>query len=95
MAKPKQIEIPIEGKGVSPVKDRKLDKLGDEFIENRDTKARLAGELAGIESKIIDRMTELEIKSYKFSDQLVSIKTGKHHITIKTIKIGVEDSGDE
>lgn len=40
MARPKAQDLPgVEGEGVSPKKDKALEKLGDEFIEIRDQKA--------------------------------------------------------
>ena len=76
----------MEGEGVAPIKDKKLEKLAEDFIENRDTKAKLAEELTGVETKIFDRMTELKITQFRFADQIVTIKPGKNHIKIKTVK---------
>lgn len=81
------------GKGVGVVKDKKLTKLGDEFIEKRDQKAQLATELTALETKIKDRMAELGISIYRFGDQQMEITLGKSHVKVKTIK--VEDTSDD
>jgi hypothetical protein len=89
MAKaPKQEEMPIEGPGVAPVKDRKLDNLCDSLLEDRDSKAALAEKMTATEAKILDRMAELLITVHRFGDQLATIKVGKNHVKIKTIKTG-------
>ena len=87
-SKPKteQIEIPMEGPGVAPVKDRKLDKLCDEFIELRDSRAQMAEDLGATEVKILDRMNELQITVHRFGDQIAKIQPGKTHVKIKTVK---------
>jgi hypothetical protein len=96
MAKrPKQEEIPLEGKGVAPVTDKKLTKLGEDFIDKRDAKATLAEELTGLETKIKDRMAEIGVEVYRFGDQEMRIKLGKAHIKVKTIKNeGAEEQFD-
>lgn len=91
MARPKQEEMPIEGAGVAPVKDKKLDGLCDDFIDTRDKKAALAEELTGIETKILDRMSELGVAVHRFSDQIATIKIGKKKIKIKTVKADTDD----
>lgn len=97
MAKrPTQEEIPMEGAGVAPVKDKKLDTLCDKFIELRDSKAATATQIGETEGKILERMDELKITVHKFSDQIASIKTGKNHVKIKTVKVdGDEDGGGD
>lgn len=85
----------MEGAGVAPLKDKKLDGLCDQFIDIRDQKAELAEGLTAAETKILDRMNELGITVHRFSDQIATIKTGKNHIKIKTIKgEGGADNGD-
>lgn len=90
--KPKQEEIPMEGPGIAPVKDKKLDALCDSFIDTRDSKAKLAEELGETEAKILDRMGELGIKVHKFGDQIATIKEGKNHVKIRTVK--AESNGE-
>lgn len=82
----------MEGAGVAPVKDKKLDALCDQFIELRDQKSELAEGLTAVETKILDRMNELGITVHRFSDQIASIKAGKNHVKIKTVKA---DSGGD
>ena len=84
--RPAQEEIPMEGKGVAPVTDKKLTKLGEDFIDKRDSKATLAEEMTGLETKIKDRMAEVGIEVYRFGDQEMRIKLGKAHVKVKTVK---------
>ena len=86
MAKPEQEEIPMEGKGVASVKDKKLNTLADDFIDKRDEKAKLAEDMTAIESKIIDRMKEIDCTLYRYADREVRIEPGKNHVKIKTVK---------
>lgn len=100
MPRAKATDLPgIEGPGVSVPKYKDLDRLGDEFIEVRDEKAKLAEKLGKIEDKIIDAMIDHGLTRYKFADQEAILKPGKQHIKIKTIKaeVGASDamSGEE
>lgn len=56
----------MTGEGVALPKDRALDKLGDEFTDIRDKKAKLAEELGEIEMKIVERMNEKGVTRYVF-----------------------------
>lgn len=78
--------MPIEGPGISPVKYKDIDRLGDKFIDVRDKKAELATELGKIEERIAEKMTEHGITKYRFADQEVILKPGKTHVKIKTVK---------
>jgi hypothetical protein len=92
--RPTAQELPgVEGPGVGRVKDKILDRLSDEFIEIRDDKAALAGKLSKVEAKIADRMVELGITKYAFSDQMVEVKQGKVRIKIKTVKAESVENG--
>lgn len=95
MAKKQPDLAGIEGPGVAPVQDKKLEKLGDEFCEIRDAKSALAEKLTAVETKIIDRMHELQITRFRFSDQEAVIKGGKLKVKIKTVKAGDKDGKDE
>ena len=95
MARPKNQELPgMVGPGVEKFTDKKLDKLGDEFVDLRDQKAKLAEEMTAVEAKILDRMTECDIINYRFSDQLMFVKPGKNHVKIKTVKVGDDDEAE-
>ena len=89
----KAVDLPgMKGPGVEQVSDKKLDKLGDDFISIRDDKAKLAEELTAIEAKALERMAELGITRYRFSDQEMVLTPGKSHVKIKTVKAeGVEE----
>jgi len=89
----KAVDLPgMNGPGVEQVSDKKLDKLGDDFISIRDDKAKLAEELTAIEAKALERMAELGITRYRFSDQEMVLTPGKSHVKIKTVKAeGVEE----
>ncbi len=93
MAKAKQSEMPIEGPGVSVMKDKKLDSLCDKFIDLRDSKAKLAEKIGETEVQILDRMGELKITKHRFADQLAEIKIGKDHVKIRTVT--ADDGSDD
>ena len=64
-ARPKQDDLSgIEGPGVSPIKIKELDRLGDRFIENRDAKADLAKKLTKLEGQMAEIMEENGIARY-------------------------------
>lgn len=98
MARPKQDDLPsIEGEGVAPVKDKKLNSLCDKFIDIRDSKALMAEELTAVEKNILERMDELKITVHRFGDQIAQIKPGKSHVKIKTVQTATsaEDADNE
>lgn len=92
--RPKQTELQVEGPGVSPVKYKDLDKLGDEFIEIRDKKAELAEEMTATTAAIVKAMHEHEIDIYRFGDQEIEIVSGKEKIKIKTVTAEGADGQD-
>lgn len=96
MPRPKPLDLPgVEGPGVSLPVDKALDKLGDEFIETRDKKAKLASKLGDLEKKIIEHMNEKGLKSYRFGDQEMEVKETKLHVKVKTVKVdGVDPDED-
>ena len=83
----------MEGPGVGQPKFKDLDKLADQFVDVRDEKAALATKLGKIESQIVDKMIEKGIRTYRFSDQEVTIKPGTTHIKIKTVKVDTASNG--
>ena len=88
MARPKQEEISgLTGPGVEVPRIKKLDQLGDKFIEIRDEKAELAEKLGDTEKSMIEVMVENGISKYRFGDQEITIKPGKNHVKIKTVKV--------
>src|ERR1700690_3227631 len=87
MARAKQTEIPLKGKGVAATTDKKLIALGDQFIDRRDKRATTTTEMGNVEKDILKRMTVLGIQQFRFGDQLAVLSTGKQHIKIKTIKV--------
>jgi hypothetical protein len=89
--RPKQTDMPLKGEGVETVTDKQLIQLGDEFIDVRDNKAVLATKLKETETKILDRMDILGIKEFRFSDQIVTSKTGARHVKVKTVKVECEE----
>lgn len=92
MARPKQNEMPLKGEGVEVTTDKKLIQLADQFVELRDKKADLATSITATEVKILDRMVELKIASFRFADQLVLLTTGKNHVKIKTVQVESDDA---
>ena len=83
----------MEGPGVGQPKYKDLDKLADQYVDVRDEKAALATKLGKIEGQIVDKMIEKGIRTYRFSDQEVTIKPGTTHIKIKTVKVDTASNG--
>jgi hypothetical protein len=93
--RPTQNEIDLgSAPGVSVPKDKKLDKLGSEFIDVRDQKAALAETITALETKIFDRMDELDLKEYRFADQVLTIKNGSRKVKVKTVKVESDNESE-
>lgn len=89
-----QTEMPIEGPGVSAVKDNKLHSLGRKFKDLRDARSETTEKITETEIAIKNRMRELGIRLYRLDDQIMEIKPGKAHVKIKTVKNdGADDEG--
>ena len=86
MPRAKQEEMPIEGPGVSVPRYRDIDRLADEFHELLTERAEISEKIGTVEKKILEKMVEKGLTSYKYRDQQVVFKVGKNHIKIKTIK---------
>ena len=94
--RPKVQDLPgVDGPGVGQKKDKKLEELGDKFIDVRDEKAELATELTKLEALILDRMTVLGMDEFRFGDQIMVQKKGKTHVKIKTVKVDADAEGGE
>jgi len=95
MAKEKkatQAEIPIEGKGVAPVKIPKIDKLARAYVEARDERiAALTTEIAA-KGKLMEALhfhaeqitTPDGSLMYHFDDQVITVESGKEKLKITT-----------
>jgi hypothetical protein len=92
--KPRQEEIPLEGKGVAQVRIPKLDKLAATYIEDRDRRlAALVDEVSG-KGKLIEAMhfhkAQLEQPDgslvYRYDDLLIRLETGKEKLSIKAFE---------
>ena len=81
----------MEGEGVAPKKIPKLEKLSDDFIDKRDSKALLAEEMTGIETQMLALMAEHGITRYRFGDQELILQPGKNHVKAKTVKVEGEE----
>lgn len=94
--RPKQDDLGMSGPGVEVPRIKKLDALGDKFIEIRDAKADLATKLKDTEKKMAEVMAENNLTVYKWSDQIMTIKVGATHIKVKTVRAeGVETEESE
>ncbi len=83
-----------EQPGVGVVKDKRLNSLADSFCDDRDAKAELATKMTATEAKIIERMQELGVTIFRYSDREVRLKAGKNHVKVKTVKVDGEGEGD-
>lgn len=93
--KPKQEDFEISGPGVAAARHKDLDRLGDQLSDLREKKSELAEQITGVESRALERMTELGLSSYRFRDREMSVKPGNAHVKIKEVKVGNGNGADE
>src|SRR5262245_4460382 len=91
-AKAKQEEIPMEGPGVAPVKIKAIDKIAEEYIEERDKRlAALAAEVTA-KTQLIEALhfhsDQLQQPDgslqYRFDDQVITLIPGKEKLKVST-----------
>lgn len=94
---PKIQELPgVEGPGVSPLKIKELDRLGDKMNDLLEERSKLSGNVTKLEGQMAEIMQERGITKYHWSDKVMEIKTGKIHIKVKTVRAeGVESDDSE
>ncbi len=80
--------MPFTGPGIAPEKHPDLDKLGDKLSDLREDKSKLAEEITAVEKRALDRMTELQLTTYRFRDMEMSVKPGNPHVKIKSVQVG-------
>lgn len=96
MARSKTEDLPaMDGPGVGKIKDKRLESLADEHVDVKSRKAELASELTAIDGKIIDRMIEIGVKVFTYSDKRVKIVEGKDKVSVVTVETGDDDDKDE
>ena len=90
MAKAQQDEIPMEGKGVAPIKLPKIDKLARAYVEARDDRIqKLTTEIAA-KGKLLEALhfhrDQLEtpdgVIMYHYDDQVLTVEPGKEKLKI-------------
>jgi len=86
--KPKveQTEIPMEGRGVAQVKDRKLDALAEQFEELTDSEKETKSSKKLCELEILERMAEINLVFYRIGDRVLELAAGKTRVKIKKRK---------
>lgn len=91
---PKIQELPgVEGPGVSPLKIKELDRLGDKMNDKLEERGKLSGEITKIEGQMAEIMQDRGISKYHWADKVMEIKLGKIHVKVKTVRSeGVEDN---
>jgi hypothetical protein len=90
--KPKQEEIPLEGKGVAPVKIPKVDKLARQYVEDRDKRLAALTDEVSSKGKLIEAIHfhAEQLKQpdgtlvYRYDDQELRLEPGKEKLSIKT-----------
>lgn len=88
----KAVDLPgITGRGVAIEQHDDLDEMGDELDELRTKKSKLAERVTEVEKRALNRMGELGLASYRFSDRIMQISEGKDHVKVKTVKSGDDD----
>lgn len=92
----KVVDLPgMKGKGVERVEDAGLEALGDELDDLRTKKRKLAEKITAAEGKAIERMKELDIKVYRWSDREMVLAVGSDHVKVKSVQVGDENAEDD
>lgn len=91
----KAVDLPgITGRGVAIETHDDLDEMGDELEDLRTKKSKLAEKITTVEKKALDRMAELGLTKYRFTDRIMEISEGKDHVKVKTVRTGDEDDAE-
>jgi hypothetical protein len=86
----------MEGPGVSRLKIKELDRLGDKMNDKLEARSALSGEITKIEGQMAEIMQERGISKYHWADKVMEIKLGKVHVKVKTVRSeGVDGDNDE
>lgn len=92
----KSVDLPgIRGKGVERLEDAGLEALGGELDDLRTKKRKLAEKITTAEGKAIERMKELDIKFYRYSDREMVLSESKEHVKVKAVTVGDEEAKEE
>lgn len=93
---PKIQELPgVEGPGVSPLKIKELDRLGDKMNDLLEERGKISANVTKVEGQMAEIMQERGIAKYHWADKVMEIKQGKVHVKVKTVRSeGVETDED-
>ena len=81
----KQTEIALSGVGVELTTDKKLIKLGDAFMDEKDTKSGAMKRLKELDAEILNRMDIIGINCYRIGSKFWRIDA-KRHVKVTNVK---------
>lgn len=82
----RQEELEISGPGVAPQRFKDIDRAADSLQDLLEQRAKLSEGITAAEKKVLERMDEHQLTTYKYRDQEVKVDPGKIHVKIKTVK---------
>lgn len=86
----------MNGRGVAlndGVEDGELEALGDEWDNLTTQKRKITEKITACDTKAQERLAELGLKSYRYSDREIYLKEGKDHVKVRAVK--ADANGEE
>ena len=96
---PKQAELTIVGKGVSPVHIPELDKLAEVYVAERDKRLRQTPKEVAAKLKLIDALHKHSAKLktpdgdliYRYDEMMITLSAGKEKLKVASVDLGEQD----
>jgi hypothetical protein len=97
---PKQTELKIVGKGVSPVHIPELDKLAEAYVAERDKRLRQTPKEVAAKTKLIDALHKHSDKLitpdgdyiYRYDEMLITLSPGKEKLRVASVELEEQHS---
>jgi len=97
-SKPKQTELHVVGKGVSPVHIPQLDKLAEAYVTERDKRLKQTPKEVAAKVKLIDALhahaDELRTPDgdlvYRYDERLITVTPGKEKLRVEDVTLEPE-----
>jgi len=95
MPRSKQNELPaLEGEGVAAVRWKDIDAAADKYVDIRDERMKQTQKEVEARGKLIEKMREHGLSTYRYGDHEVELKSGKDGVKVKCID-GTETEEEE
>lgn len=95
---PKQTELAVAGKGVSPVRIPVIDKLAEAYVTERDKRLKQTPKEVAAKTKLIDALhahaDQLRTPDgdlvYRYDERLITVTPGKEKLRVEEVSLGEE-----